>query len=86
MPHNALASWSLGLGLLSLPLLWVFWPVSPPVAVGAIVCGVLGVRESSHRGLEGRTRALVGIFYAVLALAVLGVILVLAVTSDLAAS
>ena len=76
MPHNAPASWSVGLGLVSMVLLYVYWPASPVVAVAAVVCGVLGLR-AAERGFGGKGRAMVGLFYAATALVVLGVILYL---------
>ena len=76
MPHNAPASWSVGLGLVSMVLLYVYWPASPFVAVAAVVCGVLGLR-AAERGFGGKGRAMVGLFYAATALVVLGVILYL---------
>lgn len=84
MPHNAPASWSLALGLFSMPLLWLFWPASPALAVAAIAFGVVGIRDARHRGGGGLTRAGFGIFYAVLTLAALAFVLVLASTQDTA--
>lgn len=84
MPRNTRSSWSFGLGLLSMVLVVLFWPAAVPVAVAAIALGVLGVRDSKQLDDAGRGRALVGIGYAVIALVVLGVILYLSFTSDLA--
>ena len=74
MRKNTLASWSVGLGLLSMAFLVDFWPASPPVAIAAIVCGILGVRAARRYGFGGESRALVGIAYGAIALVVLGVI------------
>lgn len=75
MPNNSLASWSVGLGLLSMALLVLFWPATPPVALAAIVVGVLGVRAARRFEFGGQGRALVGIGYGAVALVALGVIL-----------
>lgn len=85
MPRNTRSSWSFGLGLLSMVLVVLFWPAAPPVAVAAIVLGVLGVRDARQLDDDGRGRALVGIGYAAIALLVLVVILYVSFTSDLAA-
>jgi hypothetical protein len=82
MAPNAPATWSLSLGVLSLPLLFGLWPASPPLAVAAIVCGLLGLRSAGSRGGAGKTRAVVGIICAAVALALFALLLVLFATSD----
>ena len=84
MPQNSMATWSVGFGLLSMALLVVFWPASPPVALAAIVYGVLGLRASRRHGFGGESRAMVGMAYGAISLVVLGVILYVFYWSDLA--
>ena len=81
MPHNAAASWSLGLGLLSMALVLVFWPASPFAAVGAIVTGILG-RRAGKNGFGGGTRAVVGMVYGAITLVALGTVLFLVHVDD----
>lgn len=81
MPTNSLASWSFGLGLLSMALLLLFWPASPLVALAAIVLGVLGIRAARRFEFGGEGRALVGIGYGAIALIALGVIVLVSQAS-----
>jgi hypothetical protein len=82
-PQNAAASWSLGLGLLAMALVLVYWPLSPLAAVAAIVTGVRG-RRAGKNGFGGETRAVVGALYGVIALVALGVVLILFYVEDFA--
>jgi hypothetical protein len=82
-PHNAAASWSLGLGLVSMAMVLVFWPASPFAALAGIVCGVRGLRAAEN-GFGGKNRAIVGIVYGAIALVALGAVLFLFYVSDLA--
>ena len=82
-PHNAAASWSLWLGLLSMAMVLFFWPVSPVAAVAGIVFGVRGLRAAEN-GFGGKNRAIVGIVYGAIALVALGAVLFLFYVNDFA--
>jgi hypothetical protein len=81
MPSNSLASWSFGLGLLSVALFLLFWPASPLVALAAIVFGVLGTRAARRFEFGGQDRALIGIGYGAITLIALAVIVLVSRTS-----
>ena len=65
-----------------MPLLWLFWPASPALAVAAIAFGIVGIRDAQQRGGGGMNRAIFGIVYALLTLAALAFVLVLTSTQD----
>ena len=82
-PHNAAAAWSLGLGILSMAMVLLFWPASPFVAAAGIAFGVRGLRAAEN-GFGGKNRAIVGIVYGAIALVALGAVLFLFYVDDFA--
>ncbi|NGN64614.1 DUF4190 domain-containing protein [Streptomyces sp. A7024] len=77
--RSGLAVAALVTGILSVLLLWL-WFVGLPLAIAAIVLGVMAIRRTRQRGVRGRAMAIVGVVLGGAAVLLAAILLIVGVS------